>query len=264
MPRDDFDRRRLRALYDRNRRRVSALADARDRRRGGEDDFAAPRRYVVSERRTRIEGFGRGGTQVRRVVRRARAGRTDEPRPRRFSDRAIFRRSGRDRFRRAEDFDREDRRDRFREKRLRRIDGRQAETRRFGEARRMRLRMRGTRAGVERRRPRENRGGDDRRRQQGGRQGNGNSQVALGGKKQVNQVHNKQQQNKQQQNKQQQNKQQQNKQQQNKQQHNNKQQNNSNQQRGNSQQHANKKPQRIREPQLTREELDRQLDNYRN
>ncbi|CAJ1990791.1 hypothetical protein - conserved [Leishmania donovani] len=220
MPRDDFDRRRLRALYERNRRRVSALADARDRRRGGEDDYAAPRRYVVSERRTRIEGFGRGGAQVSRVVRRARGGR-DEPRSRRFSDRGIFRRNVRDRFRRVEDFEREERRERFREVRARRGDGRRVEGRRFGEARRLRLRMRGTRAGrvdhrraeVDGRRQREERASDGRRRQESGRRNN-NNQGNRGGNKQ-------------------------------------------------SSLSRNNKPQRSREPQITREELDRQLESYR-
>lgn len=227
MPRDDFDRRRLRALYERNRRRVSALADARDRRRGGEDDYAAPRRYVVSERRTRIEGFGRGGTQVNRVVRRVRGGR-DEPPPRRFSDRGIFRRNVRDRFRRAEDFEREERRERFREVRGWRGDGRRVEGRRFGEARRLRLRMRGTRAGridrrpaeAEGRRQREERVSDGRRRQESGRQNN-NNQGNRGGNKQGNLPRNSQ------------------------------------------PQRSNKKSQRSREPQITREELDRQLENYR-
>ncbi|KAG5472226.1 hypothetical protein LSCM1_03623 [Leishmania martiniquensis] len=229
MPRDDFDRRRLRALYDRNRHRVSALADARDRRRGGEDDYAAPRRYVVSERRTRIEGFGRGGAQVRRVVRRMRGGRGGEPLPRRFSDRSIFRRSGHDRFRRADDLEREERRERFLEERARRGGKRPAEGRRFGGARRLRLRMRGTRAGrgdrgrskVEGRREREERSGSGRRRQEGGRQSNNNNQGNRAGNKHGGQSRN-------------------------------------------NQSHNSKKPQRSREPQLTREELDRQLDSYRN
>ncbi|KAG5472605.1 hypothetical protein LSCM4_01924 [Leishmania orientalis] len=228
MPRDDFDRRRLRALYDRNRHRVAALADARDRRRGGDDDYAAPRRYVVSERRTRIEGFGRGGTQVRRVLRRTRGGRAGEPLPRRFSDRGIFRRSGGDRFRRADDFEREERRDRFLEERARRGGGRHVEGRRFGEARRLRLRMRGTRAGrgdrsrakVEGRREPEERGGGGRRRQEVVRKSN-NNQGNRGGNKQGGQPRN-------------------------------------------NQPRSTKKPQRSREPQLTREELDRQLESYRN
>ncbi|CAJ1010455.1 hypothetical protein Q4I28_005769 [Leishmania naiffi] len=203
MARDDFDRRRLRALYDRKRRRVSALADARARRRGGEDDYSVPRRYVVSECRTRMEGFGRGGTQVRRVVRRARGDRSDESR--RFSGRGIFRSSGGSRFRRADDFEREERRARFREERARRLGGQHAEGRHFGVARRMRLRMRGTHGG---------RG--NRHLQESSRPNNGNSRGNRGSNAQANQVR------------------------------------------------SSKKPQRSREPQITREELDRQLDNYRN
>lgn len=220
MARDDSDRRRLRALYERNRRRVSALADARDRRRGGDDDFAAPRRYVVSERRTRLEGFGRGGRQVRQVVRRARGGRADEARPLRFSDRGIFRRSGRDRFRRVDDVDREDRRERSRDQRSRRNGGGggAVEGRRFGGARRTQLRMRGSRGGRNRGEGRclQNNGGN-----------NGNNQQQRQGK----------------------------------QGNSNRGNNNNNQQ---QQQQRQAKPQRARQPMVTREELDRQLDSYHN
>ncbi|EAN89163.1 hypothetical protein C3747_41g135 [Trypanosoma cruzi] len=114
MRRGDFERRRLRDLYERNVRRVRALADARDGRRSGrDDDIAAPRRYVVSERRTRLEGFGRGGYQVQRSRRFGR-----DPRIRRFSDRGVYRRGALDRFEREEDFERKLRRERFRERRL--------------------------------------------------------------------------------------------------------------------------------------------------
>nr|CCC90859.1 conserved hypothetical protein [Trypanosoma congolense IL3000] len=112
MRRNDFERRRLRDLYDRNVRRVGALAEARDQRRSArDDDIAAPRRYVVSERRTRLEGFGYGGRQIRRSLR------TDDSRRRlRFSDRRIYRRGAFDRFARDEDFVRELRRDRLRDR----------------------------------------------------------------------------------------------------------------------------------------------------
>lgn len=230
MRRDDFDRRRLRSLYDRNRSRVSALADARDRRRGGDDSYAAPRRYVVSERRTHIEGFGRGGTQVRRVERRV-VRLADAPRSRRFSDRGIFRRGGRDRFRRADDFEREDRRDRFRGSRDRRGEGRREEGggRRFGESRRARLRMRSRRGG---RRAgnggaREDNRAVEERRQRGSRRG-GES-----GRKNVN---------------------------------NNSNNGNrgSNAKNGGSNKGNNSQPRRTREPPMTREQLDRQLENYHN
>lgn len=151
MARDDYNRRRLRGMYERNQRRVSALADARDRRRGDNDEIAAPRRFVVSERRTRIEGFGRGGRQVRQVLRSA-ATRGGAPRRIRFRDSGIFRRGGRDRFRREEDFDREMRRDRFlardEERRrsgvravLDRGEGNRVRGGRLGVSRRRRLRM---------------------------------------------------------------------------------------------------------------------------
>ncbi|ESL10440.1 hypothetical protein TRSC58_01827 [Trypanosoma rangeli SC58] len=114
MRRDDFERRRLRDLYDRNVRRVRALAEARDERRTGNDDtVAAPRRYVVSERRTRLEGFGRGGYQVRR----SRRGNRDTE-VRRFSDRSVYRRGALDRFEREDDLERKMRRARVHERRL--------------------------------------------------------------------------------------------------------------------------------------------------
>lgn len=148
MPRDDFNRRRLRSLYERNKRRVSALADARDRRRSGDDDYAAPRRFIVSERRTRMEGFGRGGMQVRKVIRWSHA-RDDGMRHRRFSDGGIFRRGHRDRFARDDDYEREERRERFREGRSRRggalADRGVRGGRLFGGARLRHLRLRGGR-----------------------------------------------------------------------------------------------------------------------
>ncbi|RNF18066.1 uncharacterized protein Tco025E_04620 [Trypanosoma conorhini] len=114
MRRDDFERRRLRDLYDRNVRRVRALAEARDARRTDrDDDVAAPRRYVVSERRTRLEGFGRGGFQVQRS-RQGRPGAGGG----RFSDKGVYRRGALDRFERDDDFERKLRRERFRERRL--------------------------------------------------------------------------------------------------------------------------------------------------
>lgn len=140
MAREDFDRRRLRAIYDRNKRRVSALADARDSRRVYVEEERAPRRYTVSERRTRLEGFGRGGAQVRRVVRRN----IRERPPLQFSDRRIFRRGNRDRFAREDDLDRRYRRERFlEERRLRDYDaGRPRRPRLYSRIRRMRLRER--------------------------------------------------------------------------------------------------------------------------
>ncbi|KPI89758.1 hypothetical protein ABL78_1138 [Leptomonas seymouri] len=256
MPRDDFDRRRLRSLYERNRSRVSALADARDRRRGGDDSYAAPRRYVVSERRTRIEGFGRGGAQVRRVERRVLRVR-DAPRPRRFSDRGIFRRGGRDRFRRADDEDRKERRDRFREDSERRREG--GGVRRFGEARRQRLRMRSRRGGLDNRREIEDlrqrgsrRGGEDRGKNNSNnnnRGGNNNSNKNRGG----NSNHNN-----------------------NNRGNNN---NNNNVSRGNNNNNSSNRagnnaknksggksnqPRRTREQPLTHEQLDRQLESYHN
>eukprot|EP00796_Vickermania_ingenoplastis_P011583 gene11583-7979_t len=138
MARDDFNRQRLRGIYERNKRRVSALADARDSRRMTMDDDYAPRRYVVSERRTRMEGFGRGGLQVRRVERRSMRDR----RPVRFSDRGIFRRSNRDRFIREDDFDRRDRRERFLEDRRNSDRVRDMPRRRFAFSRQRRSQIR--------------------------------------------------------------------------------------------------------------------------
>lgn len=136
MPREDFDRRRLRGIYERNKRRVSALADARDSRRVFADEIVAPRRFIVSERRTRLEGFGRGGYQVRRVVRRSALDRGLS----RFSDRGIFRRGHRDRFMREEDQFRRDRRERFLDDNRRFRD--MGPRRRFGFSRRRRLQIR--------------------------------------------------------------------------------------------------------------------------
>lgn len=116
MAREDFDRRRLRSIYDRNKRRVSALADLRDSRRVYVEEERAPRRYTVSERRTRMEGFGRGGAQVRRVVRPSMRDRLAP----RFADRRVFRRGNRDRFVREEDRERQYLRERFLEDRRRR------------------------------------------------------------------------------------------------------------------------------------------------
>lgn len=114
MRRNDFERRRLRDLYDRNVRRVRALAEARDGRRlDKSDDVAAPRRFVVSESRTRLEGFGRGGYQAPRSRRGARGAGA-----RRFSDRSVYRRHAADRFARDDDFERLLRRERLRERRL--------------------------------------------------------------------------------------------------------------------------------------------------
>lgn len=107
----DYERRRLRDIYDRNRRRVDAVANARDRneRRGDRDrdssrksdkKGSAPRRYIVSERVTRRAGFGDGGRQGRVSGARRRDGsrRTED----RFADKKVTRRSHRDRFDRAE------------------------------------------------------------------------------------------------------------------------------------------------------------------
>lgn len=108
----DTDRRRLRDIYDRNRRRVDAVANSRDRnerrgndsaRRGdnkkGGDKGSAPRRYIVSERVTRRAGFGEGGRQGRVSGGRRRDGTRREDR---FDDKKVTRRSHRDRFERAE------------------------------------------------------------------------------------------------------------------------------------------------------------------
>ncbi|CCW61778.1 unnamed protein product [Phytomonas sp. EM1] len=142
MTRDDLNRRRLRGLYDRNKRRVAALADARDRRREGDDEVFAPRRYVVSERRTRTEGFGRGGVQVRQVIRRV----TRLPPREMFRSRGIFRRGNRDRFRRDDGDLREGLRERFQDRfqERRRGGGRGNRERggRLGDAARSRLRLR--------------------------------------------------------------------------------------------------------------------------
>lgn len=147
MARDDHDRRRLRALYDRHKSRTLALAEARDRRRDAHDDVVAPRRVVVSAQRLREAGFGRGGTQVR-VVRRRR-GRRQHGDPRstpgralRFADRHIFRSSHQDRFRRDDDMERELRRERaiLRERQSNGRGGQGAGG--FGISRRRRLRMR--------------------------------------------------------------------------------------------------------------------------
>lgn len=135
MPGQDNDRRRLRDLYDRNRRRVQAVADARDRRGndgGRRTGDAAPRRFIVSERRTRNEGFGGQGGIRTRFSRKS----NDDRRPRRFEDKKIFRSSNRDRFTRDEDRDRDRRRRPVRRDGGRRDDrdgGRQAGNgRRFG------------------------------------------------------------------------------------------------------------------------------------
>lgn len=116
MGRNDFERRRLRDIYDRNVRRVRALAEARDGRRLDiHDDVAAPRRFVVSEQRTRAEGFGRGGRQVRQS--RSGAGRSRS----RFSDKGVYRRGAMDRFAREDDIERALRRERLRERQI--LDG---------------------------------------------------------------------------------------------------------------------------------------------
>lgn len=146
MIRDDYERRRLRALYERNKRRVTALADARDQRRGEENEMSAPRRFLVSARRLREAGFGRGQVQIRRIYRR----REGYYGSRRYGDSDIYRRFNRDRFMRVSDYDRDARRYRYRG------NGAEAErrlaltgARRFGGFRRSRfaLRSRYQRAG---------------------------------------------------------------------------------------------------------------------
>lgn len=275
MAREDSDRRRLRSLYDRNRSRVSALADARDRRRGGDDNFTAPRRYVVSERLTRAEGFGRGGAQVRRVVRRS-AQAKEQPPARRFSDRGIFRRGGRDRFRRAEDVEREDRRDRNRDNRQRRGQGRQEArqegggTRRFGESRRARLRMRSRRGGggggaredrreIEDRRQGGSRRGGDGRRNNSGNNNNSNNNKARNNNNNNNNGNNRGGNN--------------NGNSRNNNNNNNRGGNNNNNRSSSSNNRSNNnnnragrdnQPRRAREQPMTREQLDRQLDSYHN
>ncbi|KAK7200609.1 hypothetical protein NESM_000117000 [Novymonas esmeraldas] len=257
MARDDHDRRRLRALYDRNSRRVSALADARDRRRGGDDDFAAPRRYVVTERRTRVEGFGRGGTQVRRVERRAAGGRAGEPRANKFSDRSIFRRSGRDRFQRADDAEREDRRERSRNERERRGNAPKVQERRIGSALRRRLRKRGARGGADDRNDVVTKGRGQRASENSGRQRNNKGNQPQRATQQNNRSGGGNQQSSQQRNNVQGGGKKNNNQQQQQQQRNNQQQQ---QQRNNN----NNQPHRPREPQMTHADLDRQLESYHN
>ena len=61
---DGEARRRLISLYERNRRSVVKIAQARDRGGNNAPTRRAPQRFVVSERRTRQVGFGRGGFQV--------------------------------------------------------------------------------------------------------------------------------------------------------------------------------------------------------
>lgn len=53
---DDYARRRLRQVYEQNKRRVKTLAEAR-----GEDK---PARFVVKERRSRVAGVGAGRLQA--------------------------------------------------------------------------------------------------------------------------------------------------------------------------------------------------------
>ncbi|KAH8608790.1 hypothetical protein ERJ75_001245100 [Trypanosoma vivax] len=109
MRRDDYERRRIRDIYDRNVRRVRALADARDRYRTDRDgDVLAPRRFIVSERRSRLEGFGYGDRRPDdRYWSRAHGSY-------RFDDRRVYRRVGLGRFVREDDYDREYRRERAR------------------------------------------------------------------------------------------------------------------------------------------------------
>ena len=110
-------RNRLRALKDQEKRRVSRLAESRNRRAGGQRSNNAPTRVLVTERRTRREGLGRGGAQALGNSRRRRGGnQNNQPaaggrrRGRggfasKFSDQSVFRSGARDRFSRFDDRD---------------------------------------------------------------------------------------------------------------------------------------------------------------
>lgn len=106
----------------------------------------APRRFLVSARRLREAGFGRGQAQIRRIFRR-REGNYGN---RRYGDSDIYRRFNRDRFMRVSDYDRAARRYGYRGSGAE-TDHRLALTgaRRFGGFRRSRfaLRSRYQRAG---------------------------------------------------------------------------------------------------------------------
>jgi hypothetical protein len=108
-------RNRLRNIYEQEKRRTSRLNESRNSNRGGRQVRELPTRVVVSERRTRREGFGRGGAQaVGRSDRRRRGNNNNDNgqgqgRRRfqrrlsdKFADKNLFRSGNRDRFNRNE------------------------------------------------------------------------------------------------------------------------------------------------------------------
>jgi hypothetical protein len=83
MARDDeLARRRLRQVYQQNRKRVNNVAAARER--GREGDSKAPRRFVVAERQSRVAGIGGGRVQVAESRRKQQQG------AKRFKDQSVF------------------------------------------------------------------------------------------------------------------------------------------------------------------------------